>query len=77
MPRQLHMDISRMISRAARINDESQALVDECRLTIAALEQTVTDGRLRRDARAAVRRRRGAPAFGNGQADARVRPRPG
>jgi hypothetical protein len=75
--RPLNEQIYRAIDRAARVNDESHALLDECRQVSEALRETVVACRRLRNARAVSRTRRAGRAFGNGPSDARMRSGPG
>jgi len=76
-PPSLHVRISSAVDRAAYVQEQSNALIDECRLVRGALHETLVACRSLREARAASRGRRGARAFGNGQLDARMPSGPG
>jgi len=73
----LHQQVSRAVDRAARAQDESHALIDECRQLSDELHATVSAARFLRDARATARRLRAERTFGNGQVDARMPSGPG
>jgi hypothetical protein len=51
----LHEQVSKALDRAARAQDASQALIEECRRTSRALDETIGECRRTRSARATGR----------------------
>jgi hypothetical protein len=68
----LHERIADALNRAARAQEESSELIEQCRATSGMLRASLDAMHRRREARAAA-----DEAFGNGQRDARMRRRQG